>query len=363
MTRVDSLSALLGCGRKLVFALGAGTLGLCIQSPAAAEDPAPSQDDPAVTATARVLAVDGVKLAQTDRCAEAIDKLEQAERLHHSPIVQTRLGECYIKLGRLLAGVESLRAVLREPLPAAPSEALTQAYDDARSLLDTTKPKLASLTVRVEGVADPSQLSLTIDGKSLPAALVGAAQPSDPGEHQVQVSAPGYLTASRRVTLGQGDAQTVVLTPVASPHAAEEQRARANEGSATELGADAVQPETEVKSTAAPDEALSASHIPAYVTWGVSAAALGVGVAFGVIAMGEKSDLDQRCPDKACPPDAKGLLDDSRRHATISTIGYAAGLAGAAIGGVLFWLESRSTDRAASTAGLHAAPNGVALRF
>jgi hypothetical protein len=82
------------------------------------------------------------------------------------------------------------------------------------------------------------------------------------------------------------------------------------------------------------------------------------------MAMSEKSDLDQRCPNKACPADAKGLLDDSRRHATISTIGYAAGLAGAAIGGVLFWLESRSTDRAApTTAGLHAAPNGVALRF
>src|SRR5262245_6191965 len=52
--------------------------------------------DAAVTAAARALAVDGVKLAQADRCGEAIDKLQRAEQLHHSPIVLSRLGECLV---------------------------------------------------------------------------------------------------------------------------------------------------------------------------------------------------------------------------------------------------------------------------
>ena len=355
MMSVNRASTYDACTRRVLFVLGSSVLGLLPHTHVAAQEQ--PQGDPAVTATARVLAVEGVKLAQSDRCNEAIDKLEQAEKLHHAPIVLTRLGECYIKLGRLLAGVESLRAVLREPLPPNPSEALSQAYEDARNLMESTKPKLATLTVRVEGVSDTSQLSLTIDGKSMPAALLGAAQPSDPGERQVQVAAPGFVTASRRVTLAPGEAQTVVLTPVATPHAAEE--ARNESPLAANDTTDAGAGETQ----SAPDAALSPSHLPAYITWGVSAGALGVGVAFGVMALSDKADLDQRCPNKACPPDAQKLLDDSRTHATISTIGYAVGLAGAAVGGLLFWLESRGSDRPATTRAVQATPNGVSVRF
>ena len=358
MMSVKQIGARISRARRVLWMFGCACFGLSSPLLTAAQD---QTDDPAVTATARVLAVDGVKLAQSDRCSEAIDKLEQAEKLHHAPIVLTRLGECYIKLGRLLAGVESLRAVLREALPPNPSEALSQAYTDARDLLEATKPKLATLTVRVESVSDPSLLSLTIDGKSMPAALLGAAQPSDPGEHQIQVSAPGFVTASRKVTLAAGEVQTVFLTPVAAPHTARTEDARSETPSSS--SAESASP---APAQPAPDGAVSANHLPAYVTWGLSAGALGVGVAFGIMALNDKSNLDQRCPDKVCSPDEQSLLGDSRTHATISTISTAVGLAGAAVGGLLFWLESSSPERPAPAARrprLHAAPNGVMLRF
>src|SRR5687767_842372 len=61
------------------------------------------QDEPssAETAAARGLAVEGLKLAEAGRCSEAVEKLARAEKLHHSAIVQSRLGECQIALGRL----------------------------------------------------------------------------------------------------------------------------------------------------------------------------------------------------------------------------------------------------------------------
>src|SRR5687768_9635648 len=61
------------------------------------------------TAAARTLAVDGIKLAQSDKCGEALDKLERAQKLKSSPIVLSHLGQCQVKLGRWVEGSESLR--------------------------------------------------------------------------------------------------------------------------------------------------------------------------------------------------------------------------------------------------------------
>ena len=69
--------------------------------------------------TARGLAVEGLKLADAGKCPEAIEKLMRAEKLHHSAIVQGRLGECQIAVGKLVDGTENLRKVMREPVPAS----------------------------------------------------------------------------------------------------------------------------------------------------------------------------------------------------------------------------------------------------
>ena len=314
---------------------------------------AQDQSEAAVTAAARALAVEGVKLAQADRCSEAIDKLERAEKLHHAPIVLTRLGECYIKLGRLVEGVENLRAVLREPLPPSPSEALSQAYADAKSLLEATKPKLALLTVTVEGAAEGAALGLNIDGRALPVELIGAAHPSDPGEHTIQVSAAGYTASSRRVTLAPGQEQTVTITLAPAPNEAAEIAAA---GDTTGTPAQrALQPTAASKRP---------NYWPAYIAWGTGAAALGVGIGFGAAALSNKSELDAKCPNKACPPEQHGLIDTSKKNATNSTIGYSVAIGAAALGVVLFILEGRS-DSQPQTAkvGFHTSGADLTVNF
>jgi hypothetical protein len=115
-------------------------------------------------------------------------------------------------------------------------------------------------------------------------------------------------------------------------------------------------------------EASSPSHWPAYVTWGVSAAALGVGVGFGFAALDNSQTLEERCPNKLCPPDAANLLDTSKTNATVSTIAYGAGFAGLAVGVLLFWLESSGNDadsgsRSPQTPRVRLAPHGLAVSF
>ncbi|HET8939505.1 MAG TPA: hypothetical protein VFN67_38960 [Polyangiales bacterium] len=314
------------------------------------------QNDPAVIATARELAISGVKLAQDGQCAEAVPKLERAEKLHHSQIVLTRLGDCYIKLGQLIAGIESLRAVLREPLTDGASETLKQAFSEAGTLVEANKPKLAKLTIKVTGVDDSTALELTIDGKSLPSALVGAAHVSDPGEHQVSVAAAGYLPASRKLTLAPGAEESVTLELEPDLKAqAELQRAQLPAQAADVASASAL--------TRGADDASSPNHWPAYLTWGASAVALGVGVGFGFAALENRHNLDERCPNKLCPPDAADLLNTSRTNATISTIAYGAGVAGLAVGVLLFWIESSADGADSGAQRVRLVPQGVSVSF
>jgi hypothetical protein len=300
---------------------------------------AEEQADAAVTAAARALAIEGVKLAQSDRCGEAIDKLERAEQLHHAPIVLARLGECYVKQGRLVEGIERLRSVVREPLPQKPSEALQQAYSTSKSLLEATRPKLATLTISIDA-APNAEPTVTIDDKPVPAALFGAGRPTDPGDHLVKASASRYLTTTRRISIGPGEEQTVMLALVMDRTAPRTQAGRMP----ADVGSSSI-----AASTAADAPLTAADHagdvsplLPAFVAWGAGAVALGVGIGFGVAALNDQRQLHDVCPNKTCPANQRGVLDTARVNATISTVGYATAIAGAAIGTVLYFMVGRS---------------------
>ncbi len=249
--------------RITIAALGTGVLQLSLMGVANAEE-----DSATETAAARTLAVDGLKLAQAGKCEEAIPKLERAEKLHHSAIVLSRLGECQVSQGKLVEGTEMLRKVLREPLPANPSPALSKAYERAQTVLDAAKPKISGLTISV--TAPPgAELRLVIDGLVVANTLVDSELPADPGEHVVEASAPGYLKATARVTLGSADKKSVTLrlevdpnAPVPTPVSA---GTEATPGPAAQVAAgQAVAP-----ANAPPDAPAKApSRAAAYVSWG-----------------------------------------------------------------------------------------------
>jgi hypothetical protein len=328
---------------------------------------AAQEDDAAVTAAARALAVEGFKLAQNGQCSEAIDKLERAEKLHHGAMVSARLADCYIQEGRLVEGVERLRSVLREPLPANPSDALQQSYADSKTLLEATRPKLATLTVFID-VAPGVEPTVTIDGHAIPTALLGARRPTDPGDHLITASAPGYLSASRHVILGPGEETSTALALVIDASAPRAQtNAAAISGAAASDGAAAT-------ANAASSQASSGGRnlVPAFIAWGASVAALGVGIGFGVAALNNHNDLSTMCPNKACTSDQSDLLHTAHVNATVSTVGYVTAAAGAALGSVLFFTMGREEQAPSGTAAaktsrasLRVGPLGadVALKF
>jgi len=326
-------------------ALASGVVQLAFVSVARAEE-----DSATETAAARTLAVDGLKLAQSGKCDEAIPKLDRAEKLHHSVIVLSRLGECKVSEGKLVEGTEMLRKVLREPLPANPTPALSKAYERAQTVLDSAKPRIAALTISIGGAQVPD-LRLTVDGQTVAGTLVDSELPADPGEHLVEASAPGYLKAVARITLSAADHKTVTLkvdkdpnAPVVVPHPA---------------GAAADAPAAQPASGGAPLAATSnsppppvheaPSHAGAYVAWGIGVVGVGVGTAFGLVAMSDKHNLNGQCNANVCPSTSRDSLDSAKRAGNISTIAFGVGGAGLVLGTVLYFAIGNGSAEAGST--------------
>jgi len=336
----------LSWSRVTIVALGAGVLQLSFLAVANAEE-----DSATETAAARALAVDGLKLAQAGKCEDAIPKLERAEKLHHSPIVLSRLGECQVSEGKLVEGTEMLRKVLREPLPANPSPALSKAYERAQTVLDAAKPKISGLTISIV-VPPGAELHLAVDGVAVASTLLDTELPADPGDHVVEASAPGYLKATSRLTLGSADKKNITLRLEADPNAqAPTPASAALDASPTPAAQPAPRNPVATAVVAPVLPPASPSHAAAYVSWSVGLAGVGVGTAFGLMTLKDKHDLNGQCPDNTCPKSSGGAVDSAKRNGNISNIAFGVGGVGLLLGTVLYFsIGGSSAETHAATA-------------
>jgi hypothetical protein len=248
----------------------------------------------------------------------------------------------------LVQGTESLRKVLREPLPAEPSPALQQAYDRAQALVQETKATIAGLTIVLTGGKDATP-TLLVDGVEMPVTVIGVELPVDPGEHVVEVRAPGFLRAKGRAKLGAGEKQSISVELKRDPNAPSTDQPAAVAPNPTEppsaatadasagLGAPLNEPTR---------RSSGATRTWAYLSYGVGAVGLGVGLVFGRAALQDKTQLDNDCPGKVCSADQADRLDSAKTKGLVSTVGFGVGAAGVVLGTVL--VLSSSGDSSAS---------------
>jgi hypothetical protein len=276
------------------------------------------------TAAARALGIQGVQLADAGKCPEAIEKLRRAETLHHAPTILERLGECQVNVGQIVEGTENLNAVVREQLPANAPQVFRDSQTRAQKVLATATPKIAHLTI---GVAPPdAKPTVTVNGQPIPAALIGADRPTNPGTVEVSASADGYRAASQSVTLAEGGHQELTLTLQKDPNAvAALPPLTPNAGAAP-------------APVAPPPAAEKKSNVPAYVVLGVGGAGILVGGITGALALSKASD----CPNKVCA--SQSDLDGAKSMATISTVGFAVGIVGIGLGTVLLLTGSKNSE-------------------
>jgi PEGA domain len=302
----------------------------CVLSLALSSAQASAQQPPAENvAAARALGLQGVQLADGGDCTSAIEKLSRAEALYHAPTILGRLGECQVVVGQIVLGTENLNRVVREELPTTAPKAFRDAQERAKAALAAALPRIAKLTVKVEPADAAAQV--TVAGMPLPTALFGVERPTDPGVHEVVVSAPGYVQQKANVTLTEGEAEELDIRLVKDP--------------ATAVAPPASPPPTLTVTSAPTSPAVDrrgGGKALAFVSLGVGGAGLVVGGVTGILAANKKGDL--ACEAKRCPTSQKDTLDSARSLATVSTVGFAVGLVGVGVGVVLLLTGNDAND-------------------
>jgi hypothetical protein len=348
--------------------VGAFALAVSVVGP----QPSASADEPNEDrAAARSLGIEGVRLAASGDCKGAIPKLEAAEKLFHAPTTAEWLGECDINVGKIVVGTELLNSLVREVLPPNAPAAFAAAQRKANEVLPGALPKIARLKIHVDAPAGAA-VTVTVDGMRVPAVLLDAERPTDPGQHEVKAVATGFLAATSPVSLSPGGSGSVSLKLEPDPNA---QSVAVNGCAPGDPMCSPGRAATAATPTAASTPTATASAAPppprnntaAYVSFGAGGVGLVVGAIFGGMAIGTKGSLDSACVNKVCPSSKQSDISTLSTQTTVSSVGFGVGVAGAAVGLILLITNGGGSSEGHVTAerGLHVTPviggNGLGL--
>lgn len=278
------------------------------------------------------LGEEGLKLLDRGEHAAALAKFEAANDLVPAPTFGVRAALCLEYLGRLVEALERYEKAASMQIDPSWPEIHTKAQAEARQRAADLRKRVARLYVVLRGDA-PENATVELDGRDLAYADLASAVLLNPGEHTVEVVFADRLER-REFRVGEGDQHKEEFKLVS-------------------LGIDQ------------PSRA-STQRTLGWVSVGVGAAGIAFGAFTGLVALNKKGDLDSRCPDHVCPPDAWSDNESYYSWRNASTAGFAIGAVSLGAGTVLLLTDSkdsRETDRAGLEAWVGAGRAGVRGKF
>ena len=323
-------------GALAVAALLGASVALVSPRPAAAQALSPADK-----ALAESLFKEGKRLMDAKKHAEACPKLAESHRIAPKLGTLLNLATCHEEEGKTAsAWAEFTEAA---SLAAKSKEPKREKY--AREHAEDVEKKLSKLVVEVAGGG--SDVEVTLSGKALGKAAWGTPFPVDPGDYEVEATAPGKKRWSQKVTAEPGPATQRIKIPALEKEASAA-ASPAPAPSATEAPAAALPPPP-------PDsgDGGGGQRVAGFVIMGVGLAGIGVGSYFGLQTFSLKRDSDAHCNGTLCDQEGVDMRADAKTAATLSTIGFAAGAACVA-GGLILALTAGSSSKPAS--GLWVAP-------
>src|SRR6185437_16226487 len=177
--------------------------------------PALAQPSSTDLALAKVLFEDGRKAMADGKIDEACAKLGQSHAIEPALGTLLNLAVCHDKQGKTASAWAEFNAAAELAAKSNETKRVAFATEQAKEL----EGRLAHLVVRAPGAA--SGLSVRLDGREIGAVVLGSAVPLDPGEHRVEVSAPGKHAFAVTVKIDPGpSSKTVDVPPLADEAAA-----------------------------------------------------------------------------------------------------------------------------------------------
>jgi hypothetical protein len=261
-------------------------------------------------AAAQALFDEARRLMAAGKHEQACPKLEESQRLDPGVGTQFTLAVCYETIGR----TASAWSLFLEVAAAANRGAERAREQVARARAAALEPKLPRLRIIVPAQARADGLRVERGSVQVGPAQWGVPLPTDPGTYTITASAPGKKPWRMSVTV-ERDPETTTVTlakladaPLPPPRAAQAGRSWF--------------------------EALGTQRKIALGVGAGAVVALGVGGAFGLLALDAKSESEETCSaDNVCDEAGLRKRKDALAHGDRATVAFIAGgvLAAAAV--------------------------------
>lgn len=308
-------------------------------------------------AAARSLATEGATAFSEARWKDAVDRFTRAEALVHAPPHLLFLARSHEKLGQLVKAREAYLKITKEQLPANAPQVFRDARVAAEQELRSIEPRIANLSIKVQGPAETANVSVLVDGVPLPSVLIGVSRPVDPGEHRIEALANGFRSKTETVRVTEGERRAVTVTLVADPTAPPAPAVAPGSPPSSPISppsSAAAAPGVMSSQSGAATDSTSGLRIGSYVALGVGAVGLGLGTYFLLDSRGKRSDADAAYEDCSARADCREndesarrtreLDDDARSSLTVSIVGFSVGAVGLAVGTALLVVSSGSSE-------------------
>lgn len=297
----------------------------------------PAAAQPRDPATAESLFRSARDAANRGDYATACPQLAESQRLDPAPGTLMNLADCEEHLGKVASAWEHF-VQAREQLRAG---------DDRIPFADQRVGALAArvphLVVRLAAGA-PAGAKVLRDQVALGAAALGVSLAVEPGPHTLTVLAPDRVPAKAEVTLREGETRELEVSAGAPERAPWP----------TVVGGNA--------SEAKPAEEAPADdggrRTLAFVAGGVGLAGLATGAITGAMAFGAAGTYKGHCDASgACDPQGLDAASSGKSLATVSTVAFVLGLAGAGAGAYLWLTRGSGSATPKAAVGVTASPN------
>lgn len=307
--------------RRLAWALACGLM--LSASPVLAQSNA---------AHAESLFKEGKELLAQKKYEQACPKLAESARLDPGSGTLLALGLCYEGQGKFASAwgayIEAGAASRRDKRDDREKAANGKAAE--------VEKKVSHVTFEVDvATAGLRGFELRLDGTTIGSAGWSGA-PVDPGEHTVEVLAPGKTPFSSKFSVAAvADKKQIHIDPLADAPVA------------------AGTPGSVPGTPDAPTSSGTTQRIIGYSVGGAGIVLLGVGTIFGIQALSKSNDVKDVCSLQRCTdPAAVAKNQDAKTAADISTVTIGLGAAAVVAGVVLIFTAPKSSSPTA----LHLAP-------
>lgn len=296
----------------------------------AVSQPALGQTTEATRAAARQLATEGVAKFEEGEFVSASDKLGRAFETIRAPSLGLWSARALVRCGRLVEGAERYLEVTRLDPKTGDEAVQRQAQSDAIHEYDALQSRIPRLTLALSNSAPDQDLRVTLDGVLLPATLLRAQVPVDPGPHVIEAT-QGVLRAKQAIAVAEGARINVSLQLAYTPQA--ESGAQLGLAGPVAAAADSSQP----KVPPTPQVGAPGRPVPTGIWLTLAGAGTGlvVGTVTGVMAMNERAPVAPNCPGDVCDPKYTRQVERLNTLRYVSTGAFAVG--GVALGAAGAW--------------------------